>query len=195
MWFGRALRVPDPKCTGWDTEEQMCSCLCPHRLCGLGSVVPGPLAVVWWLNVAPDNGCVPRRAQGSPRGSQRLMGAAEPQLQGFCGPECLSSPWGRSQEQHRLGGEMGDCGHRAQLWLRAGDPTGATGRAPLRPSVPVGLCLCQVQPLPRWGCRVGGRDPCHQTGIHGGRREPPAGSSGGTALLPGARSSQATSGH
>lgn len=44
---------------------------------------------------------------------------------------------------------MGVCGHRAQLWLRAGDPTEAVEGAPPHPGVPVGLC--QVQPLPGQG--------------------------------------------
>lgn len=101
MWFGRVLHAPCAKSTGWDMEEQICSCLCPTSSVGWGQ---GCLAMLWWLDVAPDNGCVPRRAQGIPQGSQWLMGAAEPQPEGFVVLSVSVSPWGRSQEQHGLGG-------------------------------------------------------------------------------------------
>lgn len=184
MWFGLALHVPYPKSTLWDTEEQICSCLCPHRLCGVGTGVPGPPAVVWWLDVGV---CGPEEHRGLPRvasGSEVLQSLSS---KGFVVLSVSVPPWGRSQEQHRLGGEMG--GHRAQQWLGAGHPTGATGGAPPHPSVPVGLRVCaRAGPWPA-GAAVGGRDLFHR------RREPPAGNSGGTALLLGAGSSQATLGH
>ncbi|XP_075296461.1 coronin-6 isoform X2 [Opisthocomus hoazin] len=70
MWLGLALHVPWPEATGRDAEEQLW--LGPAVRLVAGCVCPVP-----W----------PR-----PRGGQRLVGAGEPLLQGFQGPEGLSAP-------------------------------------------------------------------------------------------------------
>lgn len=108
MWLGLALHVPWPKATGWDMEEQMCSYFClqwPHR-----AVVPGPAGCGlvtgyghWqWLKLQKSTGGYPSVARGCCR-------VPAPEVSGSPGAQC---PPGRSQEQHRLWMEMGDCGQR-----------------------------------------------------------------------------------
>lgn len=120
---------------------------------------------MWLLTTAVH----PEEHRGFPGVASGSWVLQSPSSKGFVVLSVSVSPWGRSQEQHRLEGGMGDCGHRAQLWLRAGDPPGATGvllHPPVRPwgfvSVP-GPALTQVGV--QSGCQgsvARDRDPCRE---------------------------------
>lgn len=164
---------------------------------GWGQQCPALQAVFWW---PPAMAEAPKEHRGVPgvvSGSWVLQG---PSSRGF-GVLRGSVPPGRSQEQRRLGTEVGDCWQRTRLWPRAGAPPGtvlSTGSASAPRCAHGAAWLRWVQP--RRQCQASGlgvqsgwhtRSP--GAGSHGGRRG--VGDAGGTASLLGAGLSQATSGH